>query len=49
MASSTSSYTLKKKHKMRSSGRKRKNDLDTRGTTPTRATFFGDAPKAKKA
>ncbi len=46
MASPTKIYMTRvalKTHKM---GRKRKNQLNNKGTTPTRAAFFGDEAPA---
>jgi hypothetical protein len=34
--------------KTRKMGRKRKNELENKGTTPSRAAFFGDAPAEKQ-
>lgn len=45
MASPTKVYTTRIKLKTRKAGRKRKNKLQNHGTTPTKAAFFGDAPK----
>jgi hypothetical protein len=35
------------KLKTRKAGKKRKNQLNNKGTTPTKSSFFGDAPAKK--
>jgi len=45
VASCTKAFRVKKKRKTRNQGRKRKAQLDNKGTTPDKATFFGDAKK----
>ncbi len=49
VASLTTIYMTRVRLKTHKMGRKRKNQLENRGTTPTRAAFFGDAPAAKSA
>lgn len=49
MASITKVYMTRVRLKTAKAGRKRKNRLENHGTTPTRAAFFGDAPKAADA
>jgi len=48
VASLTRVYMTRVRLKERKMGRKRKNQLENRGSTPSRAVFFGDE-KAKKA
>jgi hypothetical protein len=43
MASVTGAYMVKYRHKLKKRGRKRKNKIAARGSTPSRAKFFGDA------
>jgi hypothetical protein len=45
MASSTQVYKTRKKLKKRKAGRKRKNEIARKGSTPSRAAFFGDQEK----
>lgn len=47
MASVTKVYMTRVRLKTAKAGRKRKNALEKHGTTPTRAAFFGDAPKSE--
>lgn len=47
MASATAIFMTRVRLKERKAGRKRKNQLNTRGTTPTKAALFGDAPKSR--
>lgn len=47
MASLTKVFMTRVRLKTAKAGRKRKNALEKKGTTPTRAAFFGDAPKAE--
>lgn len=42
MASCTKVYKARKALKKKKAGRKRKNKLAKHGTTPDKATFFGD-------
>ena len=51
MGSLTHIYMTRVKLKQHNMGRKRKNQLNTHGTTPSQAIFFGDieAPKTKPA
>jgi hypothetical protein len=45
MASATAIYMTRVKLKNHKAGRKRKNRLNNKGTTPTQAALFGDATK----
>lgn len=45
MGSVTRIYMTRVRLKTRKMGRKRKNQLENRGTTPTQAAFFGDTAK----
>lgn len=47
MASPTAIYMTRVRLKTKKAGRKRKNQLNNKGTTPTKAAFFGDAPAKK--
>lgn len=49
MASPTKVFMTRVRLKTRNAGRKRKNLLQSRGTTPTRAAFFGDDAGASTA
>lgn len=49
MASVTKVHMTRVRLKTAKAGRKRKNALEKRGTTPTRAAFFGEAPKSDAA
>ncbi len=49
MASVTHVYMTRGRLKNRKMGRKRKNALENKGTTPSRAALFGDAPAAKQS
>ena len=42
MASLTKIYMTRVALKIKKMGRKRKNQLNTRGTTPSKAVFFGE-------
>ena len=42
MASPTKVYMTRVRLKTRKAARRRKNRLETRGTTPSQAAFFGD-------
>lgn len=42
MGSPTRIHKTRKRLKKHNAGRKRKNQLDNRGTTPTKAAVFGD-------
>lgn len=43
MASVTHIYMTRVRLKTHKMGRKRKNQIESRGSTPSRAAFFGDA------
>ena len=49
MASITKVHMTRVRLKNRNAGRKRKNQLNNRGTTPTWETFFGEAGQADAA
>ena len=49
MGSVTHVYMTRVRLKVRKMGRKRKNQLNNQGSTPTRAAFFGDAAAEKQA
>ncbi len=48
MGSVTHVYMTRVRLKTRKMGRKRKNALTNKGSTPSRAAFFGDAPTEKQ-
>jgi hypothetical protein len=45
VASATAVYMTRVRLKKHKSGRKRKNQLNNKGTTPTQSAFFGDGKK----
>ena len=47
MASWTQVYMTRKRIKAKKMGRNRKLKVARQGSTPSRAAFFGDAPKSK--
>ncbi len=49
MGSVTHVYMTRVRLKTRKAGRKRKNAIEAKGSTPSRAAFFGDEPAAKSA
>ncbi len=49
MGSVTHVYMTRVRLKTRKMGRKRKNTLANKGTTPSRAAFFGDATAEKQS
>lgn len=49
MASLTRIYMTRVRLKVRKMGRKRKNQIESQGSTPTRAVFFGDVSAQKEA
>jgi hypothetical protein len=49
VGSLTHVYMTRVRLKTKKAGRKRKNAIEHKGSTPTRAAFFGDEPTAKAA
>jgi hypothetical protein len=47
MASATTIFMTRVRLKVRKQGRKRKNQINNKGTTPTQSALFGDTAKSK--